>query len=106
MNDQLELGPHFDGETYQPAEDHVRLSRQVDRVLAYMLAKARDAVETGCESVGWRTLPDVSRALGIPEASVSARLRDLRKSRFGGWTVERTRLAEPGLFAYRIVIGS
>lgn len=36
-----------------------------------------------------RTLDEVAKALGISEASVGARLRDLRKPAFGGYTVQR-----------------
>jgi len=39
----------------------------------------------------WRTLGEISEATGHPEASVSARLRDFRKPRFGGHTVNRRR---------------
>jgi len=38
-----------------------------------------------------------------PEASVSARLRDLRKAKFGGYRVERQRVREGrGLYHYRL----
>lgn len=51
----------------------------------------------------WRTLPQIQQR--IPEAttqSISARLRDLRKKQFGGFLVERKRLANKGNFAYRL----
>jgi len=38
-----------------------------------------------------------------PEASVSARLRDLRKEKFGGHVVER-RAVKRGLFEYRVIV--
>jgi hypothetical protein len=42
-----------------------------------------------------------------PEGSVSARLRDLRKDKFGGFEVERKRDSiEKGLFLYRLVVES
>ena len=87
--------PHFDGDTYEPALDHGRLSRQIDRVLAAL----HKAGKTGD---GWRTLSDLSRDLGIPEASVSARIRDLRKTKFGGYEVERRR-SKGGLHHYRLL---
>ena len=37
----------------------------------------------------FRTLESISVTVGAPEASVSARLRDLRKSQFGGFNVTR-----------------
>jgi len=39
---------------------------------------------------------------GGSEASVSARLRDLRKAKFGAHTIERQRVSA-GLFRYRMV---
>lgn len=80
--------PRFDGVTYDPKLDGERLANQLDRVRGFV----RDG--------GWYTLAVISQALGFPEASVSARLRDLRKPRFGGWLVERQRLF--GLWAYRV----
>jgi predicted transcriptional regulator len=47
----------------------------------------------GCMADGaWRTLAEISAATGDPEASVSARLRDMRKA---GWRIE-VRMAQPG----------
>lgn len=83
-------GPLFDGLTYEPAKDKERLSRQIVQV-RHMMQDGR-----------WRTLHDISVATGFPEASVSARLRDLRKERFGAWTVERRR-CERGLWQYRVL---
>lgn len=82
--------PDFDGETYRRALDHERLGAQLLRVGTFMAEG------------DWRTLRDIGTATGDPEASVSARLRDLRKRKFGGHTVERERLAG-GLYRYRLV---
>lgn len=79
----------FDGDTYEPAKDKVRLNRQLDKVKSLML----DGV--------WRSLRDISLETGFPEASISARLRDLRKPRFGALNVERRRV-DCDLFQYRI----
>lgn len=49
----------------------------------------------------WRSLRDISTATGFPEASISARLRDLRKPEFGGCQVERKNLGG-GLWEYRL----
>lgn len=46
-----------------------------------------------------RTLREISASTGAPEASVSARLRDLRSR---GYSVERERIGK-GLFSYRVV---
>lgn len=82
----------FDGRTYDPDLDGARLTRLLGRVYAFM----RDGE--------WRTLPAIAEACGGTEASVSARLRDLRKLRFGSYVVERRRAAPPdrGLFEYRL----
>ena len=82
----------FDGETYDPELDEERLSEQHARVSSLM----SDFV--------WRTLSEISKATKDPEASVSARLRDLRKKRFGSWVVEhRCRgVAKNGLWEYKI----
>jgi hypothetical protein len=80
----------FDGPDLQPA-DEVRLSGQLARVRTVMSGGA------------WLTLAEIAeRAAGSSEAGVSARLRDLRKPRFGGHTVERRRRTQ-GLWEYRVL---
>ncbi len=81
--------PYFDGETYEPEHDEARLTGQLLRVYTLM----RDGQ--------WRGLSEISCEADCSEASASARLRDLRKARFGGLTVERQRL-DGGLFRYRL----
>jgi hypothetical protein len=82
----------FDGCTFEENRDGSRLQAQLDRVHAVMADGA------------WRTLRDLSESCGSPEASVSARLRDLRKPKFGGYEVER-RYVRRGLHEYRLVVG-
>ena len=81
---------NFDGDTFDPERDAVRLTRQFWDVWAVM----RDGQ--------WRTLSRISALTAHPEASVSARLRDYRKKRFGSHTVERQYITD-GLWEYRIV---
>ena len=83
----------FDGATIDPAKDNARLGDQLVRV--------RQLVCDG----QWRTLYEISFETGYPEQSVSARLRDLRKHKFGKWTVERRRRATAthGTYEYRVV---
>jgi predicted transcriptional regulator len=50
----------------------------------------------------YHTLGEIARVLGIPEQSASARVRDLRKAAFGGYTVRRT-MNKKGFNQYRIV---
>lgn len=82
----------FDGRTFEPHHDAIRLSGQ--------LARVRDLMS----DQRWRTLAEIVDAVGGSEAGVSARLRDLRKSRFGGFTVDRRRRGAPsaGLWEYRV----
>jgi hypothetical protein len=86
--------PKFGGDTYEPEHDSVRLGGLLARVEAFM----RDGA--------WRTLPEIVASCGGTEASVSARLRDLRKPKFGRHTVERRRHPDlamsAGVFQYRL----
>lgn len=79
-----------DGSTFDAARDGVRLNAQMQAVW--------DVVKSG----DWYTLKTISIFTKCPEASVSARLRDLRKVRWGGLTVERKYVSN-GLWAYRVV---
>lgn len=86
-----ELGePTFDGETYEPQLDQVRLSKQLDAV-RYLMSDGR-----------WHTQNQIANELEITTQSVGARLRDLRKERFGAFLVERKRLTTNGIFSYRL----
>lgn len=54
---------------------------------------------------GWHTLAEIAMASEAPEASVSARLRDFRKPRYGMHTVQKRRVIDGGgLWEYRILI--
>jgi len=84
--------PRFDGETIDIERDDDRLRCQLRAVQTLMT--------DGC----WRTLLDIAGQCGYPESStpgISARLRDLRKSKFGSHTVER-RYLHGGLWQYRV----
>ena len=50
----------------------------------------------------WRTLAQISQVVEGSEPAVSARLRDLRKARFGAYQVERRYIAD-GLWEYRVL---
>lgn len=80
----------FDGTTYDRALDGQRLGTQLERVRALMADGQ------------WRTLAEIAAAVGGSEAGVSARLRDMRKVKFGGADV-RGRRREPGLWEYAVV---
>lgn len=80
----------FDGTTYERERDHGRLYSQ--------LLAVRDIMLDG----RWRTLSQLSAETGDPEASISARLRDLRKPKFGGYVVERSYVSN-GVWQYRLL---
>lgn len=79
----------FDGETYKPKRDYPRLKGQMLRVY--------DAMQGG----RWLTLAELAQVAGGSEAGVSARLRDLRKAKYGAHVVERQYVVG-GLHRYRL----
>ncbi|MHA2063050.1 MAG: hypothetical protein ACXABY_01590 [Candidatus Thorarchaeota archaeon] len=82
----------FDGSSYDPEIDYSHLSGQLDRVQSLM------------EDGSWRSLHAIADILGEQSvASVSARLRDLRKVRFGGREVQRRRVGKTHTFEYRLI---
>lgn len=87
-------GTHFDGRTYDPEKDKERLGKQLD------------AVRTLMSDGRWRTLAEIAKAVAAPEASVSARLRDMRKEKFGGEEVRAQRRAGSALWEYRVGSGA
>lgn len=81
----------FDGETFDHKHDAARLSVQLDKVRSMMLGG------------GWHTLDAIADEVKAPPASVSARLRDLRKSRFGAYNIERRGVpGKRGLYEYHL----
>lgn len=81
----------FDGATYEPKRDYARLSGQ--------LLKVKNLMSDG----QWRTLAQIRDHTGGSEAAISARLRDLRKEKYGNHTVDRESLGD-GLFRYRLIL--
>jgi len=86
----------FGGRTFDETLDGDRLRKQLVATYAVM------------SDHQWRMLKQLSREVTArgapgPEASISARLRDMRKKKFGGLTVERERIPNGnGLHRYRI----
>jgi hypothetical protein len=80
----------FDGSTYVPRQDYQRLKGQLLRVFELM------------QDGKWRTLGEIADGAGGSEASVSARLRDLRKQKYGARQIQRERVCG-GLWRYRMV---
>lgn len=81
----------FDGSTYDHEQDYCRLKGQLGRVRLLM------------NDGKWRTLAEIANDAGGSEASISARLRDLRKHQYGGYVIERERVSG-GLYRYRLRI--
>jgi hypothetical protein len=82
---------HRDGKTYSHTIDYDRLNAQAADVAKVMADQC------------WHTLDTIEIRTGHPQASISARLRDLRKPRFGGHKVERQRM-KGGIYMYRLVL--
>jgi hypothetical protein len=81
------------GPAYDKRRDGARLNRQHERIRDFMLAR--------CD---WKTLAELSQALGYPESSVSAQLRHLRKKRFGAHLVlKRRRNGKKGTWEYSVL---
>ena len=84
----------FAGRTYVPERDQKRLTTQYERVEREVLYY-QSHFPPGNR---WFYLRELSDELDIPEASLSARLRDLRKN---GYIVER-QYVRRGLHRYRV----
>ena len=89
-----DLDKAFDGATYIPELDGVRLGSQLERVKALM------------SDGQWRKLNDIVAECGGNTASISARLRDLRKEKFGGHVVtsERVGSRTGGYWKYQVIL--
>jgi hypothetical protein len=87
----IRLGSVADGITFDTRRDGKRLNDQMRRVFEIV----RDGK--------WHTLHELHAITGYPEASISARLRDMRKPKILGATVEREYLGS-GLWQYRVTL--
>ena len=83
----------FDGADYIHERDGKRLAKNHLKLKELM----RDKV--------YRTLREISYITNIPEASVSAGLRDFRKERFGSHTLNKKYL-ENGLYSYQLILNN
>jgi len=86
----------FDGSDYVPELDNERLGNQMKRVFLAMMDGR------------WRTLSEVEKITGDPQASISAQLRHMRKPKFGSHTIEKRTRGERqrGLFEYRLILNN
>lgn len=86
--------PEFGGVTFEPDFDRDRLKKQLRRTYNVM------------KDGQWRTLIEIAQETGDQTQSISARLRDFRKAKFGGHEVNRRRRGEPkdGIFEYQLIV--
>jgi hypothetical protein len=86
----------FNGPSYEPTLDEVRLQKQQARIFSLM-----------CDGE-WRTLQEIQEATGDPQASISAQLRHFRKKRFGSHIVDKRRAEDvddvKGLWEYKLTV--
>jgi DNA-binding Lrp family transcriptional regulator len=87
----FQTSSRFDGLDINPADQ---------RRLAQHLLKLAKLTSDG----EWRTLKELAEAVGCTEPSVSARLRDLRATKHGGFTVNKKRVnGADGLWIYQVL---
>ena len=86
--------PDFHGSNYSRKEDCIRLTGQLETI--YNLMKDGK----------WRTLNEIEAVTGYNGASISAQLRNLRKERFGSYTIEKRSRGErsTGLYEYKLTL--
>lgn len=90
---KMKAKPKFDGSDIEDKFDTSRLSKQI-RELYDLIRDGR-----------YRTLSEIKAETGHPESSISANLRNLRKKRFGSFTVNKRRrnLPSAGLWEYQLI---
>ena len=81
----------FGGSTYNAEQDRQRLSGALRCV--------RELMSDG----EWHTIVEAARKCRCSQNGAAARIRDLRKERFGGHKVVPRRIG-PGLYEYRLII--
>ena len=87
--DEFDFDAPFDGDDYQDERDRPRLRGQIKRVWNVL------------QDHTWTTVAEIGSITGDPQPSISAQLRNLRKERFGGHTIER-RYVGNGLYEFRL----
>jgi len=77
-----------DGETFNTERDLARLDNAMGRIWTFI------------QDGNWHTLAELSAVGECSEACASARLRDLRKAKFGSYQINRSHCGK-GLWKYR-----
>ena len=81
---------NFDGETYDEELDGERMTTQLELVREIMSDQR------------WHRILEVANRVDCSESGAAARIRDLRKEKFGSWEIARRRVAHgKGLHEYR-----
>lgn len=92
---QLDIFDHIGGKTFDLELDGERLGEQMKRVLSLM------------KDGQWRSLREIEDKTDDPQASISARLRDVRKL-WGDQAMKTRRRpsvdARRGVFEYRVIL--
>jgi len=78
-----------DGETFDGSRDRIRLDTAMGRIFNFM------------QDAKWHTLAELAEVGVCSESCASARIRDLRKPKFGGFHVSRSHCGN-GLWKYRL----
>jgi len=79
----------FDGADVVHERDSPRLTTQLETIRRMMM------------NGRWWTVAELEYATGHPGTSISAQIRNLKKSRFGSWKVDR-RYEGNGLYSFRL----
>jgi len=97
QDEMFEVVPDFDGFHYEPKKDRYRLAGQMQEIF--------DVIEKADK---WLTLDEINEyfwgkwSRRLPEASISAQLRNLRKERFGGHDIKGRYRNGTRTFEYRL----
>jgi len=98
MNTQIEM--NFDGPAYEAEKDYERLSGQIRVVLEVLKQSSLSARWLTVEQIRRRCLLEHDEQ--FPEPSISAQIRNLRKSRFGSWNISGRYRKGVRIYEYKI----
>jgi len=88
------------GPDVEIVEESVSIQHDLFGALDGQVGRVLEVLQDG----RWHTLRQIAGELEIPEQSVSARIRDLRKPHFGRHTIERRKISgRPPIYQYRFV---
>ena len=89
--------PRFDGVTYRKQRDQVRLGTQLSIVLSCLIDGDPWAISDIRDVIENKTGKPAS------ESGITARIRDLRKERFGGYRIDRIAPEHGGTWHYQMI---